>query len=132
MDTNFKLNYIIKELDKIKPFNKYMKQAVKERKEYYLETAHMLENVTEQQIEKFCFLAEVLREAEKLEKLNFAPKLLDKVTKLETHEYSPEQNKLHFKDKYISVPQAKTIAEAIAQIISNKSLDRLIKLNLEV
>lgn len=127
-----KLEYIQKELNNIKPFNKYMKQAVKERKEYYLETAHMLETVTEEQIKKFCFLAEVLRESEKLEKLNFAPKLLDKVIKLETHEYSPEQNKLHFKNHHINVPQAKTIAEAIAQIISNNSIDRLIKLNLEV
>lgn len=132
MDTNFKLNYIIKELDKIKPFNKYMKQAVKERKEYYLETAHMLETVTEEQIRKFCFLAEVLREAEKLEKLNFAPKLLDKVTKLETHQNAPELNRLHFKNHHINVPQAKTIAEAIAQIIENNSITSIIKLNLEV
>ena len=127
-----KLEYIQKELNNIKPFNKYMKQAVKERKQYYLDSANMLETVTEEQIEKFCFLAEVLREAEKLEKLNFAPKLLDKVTKLETHEYSPELNRLHFKNHHINVPQAKTIADAIAQIINNNSITSIIKLNLEL
>lgn len=127
-----KLEHIQKELNKIKPFNKYMKQAVKERKKYYLDTAHMLETVTEQQIEKFCFLAEVLREAEKLEKFTFAPKLLDKVIKLETHKYSPELNRLHFKNHHINVPQAKTIADAIAQIINNNSITSIIKLNLSL
>lgn len=127
-----KLEYIIKELNKIKPFNKYVKKAVAERLEYYNETAHMLETVTMEQIEKFCFLAEVLREAEKLEKLNFAPKLLDKVIKLEIYEYSPEQNKLHFKSHFITVPQAKTIAEAITQVIQNNSISSLIKLNLSL
>lgn len=127
-----KLEYIQKELDKIKPFNKYLKQAVKERKQYYLDSANMLETVTEEQIEKFCFLAEVLREAEKLEKLNFAPKLLDKVINLETHQNSPELNRLHFKNHHINVPQAKTIAEAIAQIIQNSSINSLVLLNLNI
>jgi L-lactate utilization protein LutC len=127
-----KLEYILKELNNIKPFNKYVKKAVAERIEYYNETAHMLETVTMEQIEKFCFLAEALREAEKLEKLNFAPKLLDKVVKLETHENAPELNLLHFKKHFITVPQAKTIAEAITQIIQSNSISSLIKLNLSL
>jgi hypothetical protein len=127
-----KLEYILKELNNIKPFNKYVKKAVTERIEYYNETAHLLETVTMEQIKKFCFLAEVLREAEKLEKLNFAPKLLDKVIKLEVYEYSPEQNKLHFKSHFIAVPQAKTIAEAITQVIQNNSISSLTKLNLSI
>lgn len=127
-----KLKYIQSELDKIKPFNKYMKQAVKERKQFYTDTAERLEAISIEKIEKHCFLAEVLREAEKLEKLNFAPKLLDKVTKLETHQNAPELNRLHFKNHHINVPQAKTIAEAIAQIINNNSITSIIKLNLEV
>jgi hypothetical protein len=127
-----KLEYILKELNNIKPFNKYVKKAVTERIEYYNETEHLLKTVTMEQIKKFCFLAEVLREAEKLEKLNFAPKLLDKVIKLEVYEYSPEQNKLHFKNHFIAVPQAKTIAEAITQIINNNSITGLTKINFEV
>lgn len=127
-----KLEYINKEIESLKPFNKYMKQAIKERKQFYKDKASLLEAITLENIKKYSFRAEVLKRAEVLEKFTFAPKLLDKVTKLETHEYSPELNRLHFKNHFITVPQAKTIAEAIAQIISNKSLDRLIKLNLEV
>ncbi len=127
-----KLEYINKEIESLKPFNKYMKQAIKERKQFYKDKASLLEAITIENIKKYSFKAEVLKRAEVLEKQIFAPKLLDKVTKLETHQNAPELNRLHFRNHHINVPQAKTIAEAIAQIISNKSLDRLIKLNLEV
>lgn len=127
-----KLEYINKEIESLKPFNKYMKQAIKERKQFYKDKASLLEAITLENIKKYSFRAEVLKRAEVLEKFTFTPKLLDKITKLETHEYSPEQNKLHFKNTYISVPQAKTIADAIAQIIQNNSITSIIKLNLEL
>lgn len=120
-----KLKYIINELNSIKPSNKYVSEAIKERVKYYNDTAHMLENVTEQQILNFCFLSEVLRKAEILEKQKFYKILINKAVKLERHEYAPELNKLHFKGRKIDTPKATTIVDAISQIISNSSLTSL-------
>ena len=117
-----KLKYIINELNSIKPSNKYISEAIKQQKQYYNDTAHMLENVTEQQILKFCFLSEVLRKAEIIEKQKFYKILLDKAIKLETHQNAPELNCIHFKRRKIDTPKATTITDAISQIISNTSL----------
>lgn len=117
-----KLKYIINELNNIKPSNKYVSEAIKERVKYYNDTAHMLENVTDEQILKFCFLSEVLRKAEILEKQKFYKILIDKAVKLERHEYAPELNKLHFKRRKIDTPKATTITDAISQIITTNSL----------
>lgn len=127
-----KLEYIIKEINNVRPFNKFISQAIQERKQFYTDTAERLENIPIEKIEKHCFLSEVLQQAENLEKLNFAPKLLDKVTKLETHQNAPELNRLHFRKHHINVPQAKTISEAIAQIIENSSINSLVLLNLNI
>jgi hypothetical protein len=117
-----KLKYIINELNSIKASNKYIFEAIKQQKQYYNDTAHMLENVTDEQILKFCFLSEVLRKAEILEKQKFYKILFDKAIKLETHQNAPELNKLHFKRRKIDTPKATTITDAITQIISNTSL----------
>lgn len=117
-----KLKYIINELNNIKPSNKYVSEAIKERVKYYNDTAHILENVTDEQILKFCFLSEVLRKAEILEKQKFYKILIDKAVKLERHEYAPELNKLHFKRRKIDTPKATTITDAISQIITTNSL----------
>ena len=117
-----KLKYIINELNNIKPSNKYVFEAIIERKQYYNDTAHMLENVTEKQIKDFCFLSEVLRKAEIIEKQKFYKILFNKAIKLETHQYAPELNKLHFKSRKIDTPKATTITDAITQIIYNNSL----------
>lgn len=117
-----KLKYIINELNNIKPSNRYVSEAIKERVKYYNDTAHMLENVTDEQILKFCFLSEVLRKAEILEKQKFYKILIDKAVKLERHEYAPELNKLHFKRRKIDTPKATTITDAISQIITTNSL----------
>ncbi len=117
-----KLKYIINELNNIKPSNKYVSEAIIERKQYYNDTAHMLENVTEKQIKDFCFLSEVLRKAEILEKQKFYKILFDKAIKLETHQNAPELNCIHFKRRKIDTPKATTITDAISQIISNTSL----------
>lgn len=120
-----KLKYIINELNNIKPSNKYVSEAVKDRIKYYKDSANMLENVSFEKIQRFSFLSEVLQKAENLEKLNFAPKLLDKVQRLEVHKYAPELNRLHFKSRHINVPKAVTISDAITQIINNSSLTSL-------
>ncbi len=120
-----KLKYIINELNNIKPSNKYVSEAVKDRIKYYNETANMLKNVSFEKIQRFSFLSEVLQKAENLEKLNFVPILLDKVQMLEVHKYAPELNRLHFKSRHVNVPQAKTIADAITQVINNSSLTSL-------
>lgn len=117
-----KLKYIINELSNIKPSNKYVSEAIKERVKYYNDTAHMLENVTDEQILKFCFLSEVLRKAEIIEKQKFYKILIDKAVKLETHQNAPELNKIHFKRRKIDTPKATTITDAISQIITTNSL----------
>jgi hypothetical protein len=120
-----KLNYIIKEIESLKPFNIYVKKAIKERKEFYISLSDKLEVVQIENIKKYNFKAEVLTRAEALEKQKYISKFLDIIVKLEVHAYAPEMNILHFKKHYIRVPQAKTIAEAIAQIINNNSLNSL-------
>jgi len=120
-----KLKYIINELNSIKASNKYIFEAIIERKQYYNDTAEQLENIPFETIKRYCFLSEVLRKAEILEKQKFIPKLLDKVVRLETHQFAPELNKIHFKNHHINVPQATTITDAITQIISNTSLTTL-------
>lgn len=132
MDTTFKLEYIIKEINNVRPFNKFISQAIQERKQFYTDTAERLEVIPIENIKKYSFRAEVLKRAEVLEKFTFAPKLLDKVIKLETHQNAPELNRLHFRNHHINVPQAKTIAEAIAQIIQNSSINSLVLLNLNI
>lgn len=117
-----KLKYIINELNNIKASNKYVYEAIKERVKYYNYTAHMLENVTDEQILNFCFLSEVLRKAEIIEKQKFYKILIDKAVKLETHQNAPELNKLHFKRRKIDTPKATTIVDAITQIITTNSL----------
>jgi hypothetical protein len=127
-----KLNYIIKEINNIRPFNKFISQAIQERKQFYKDTSERLENISIEKIKKHCFLSEVLEQSENLEKQNLALKLLDKVVRLETHQNAPELNKIHFKNHHINVPQAKTIAEAIAQIIQNNTINSLKLLNLNI
>jgi hypothetical protein len=127
-----KLNYIISEIESLQPFNTYMKKAIKERKKFYINLSDKLEEIPMENIKKYNFRAEVLKKAEALEKHKFIPKLLNKVVRLETHQYAPELNKIHFKNHYINVPQAKTIAEAITQIINNNSITALTKINFEV
>jgi hypothetical protein len=117
-----KLNYIIKEIESLKPFNIYVKKAIKERKEFYNNTADNLENIPFETIKRYCFLSEVLRKAEIIEKQKFYKILLNKAIKLETHQNAPELNKLHFKRRKIDTPKATTITDAISQIISNTSL----------
>ncbi len=123
-----KLEYIIKELNNIKAFNKYMLKAIKDRKEFYTNNCEKLESISFEKIEKHSFLSEVLQQTENLEKIKFSSKLLKKVVKIETHAYAPELNLLHFKNHHIKTPQAKTIAEAITQIINNNSLTSLNKM----
>lgn len=117
-----KLKYIINELNNIKPSNKYVSEAIKERVKYYNDTAHMLENIPFETIKRYCFLSEVLRKAEILEKQKFYKILIDKAVKLETHQNAPELNKLHFKKRKIDTPKATTITDAITQIITTNSL----------
>jgi hypothetical protein len=120
-----KLNYIISEIESLKPFNIYVKKAIKERKEFYISLSDKLEELPLENIKKYNFRAEVLKKAEALEKQKYISKFLDILVKLEVHAYAPEMNILHFKKHYIRVPQAKTISEAIAQIINNNSLNSL-------
>jgi hypothetical protein len=117
-----KLKYIINELNSIKPSNKYVSEAIKERKEFYNNTAEQLENIPFETIKRYCFLSEVLRKAEIIEKQKFYKILLNKAIKLETHQNAPELNKLHFKRRKIDTPKATTITDAITQIITNTSL----------
>lgn len=117
-----KLKYIINELNSIKPSNKYISEAIKERKEFYTNTADKLENIPFETIKRYCFLSEVLRKAEIIEKQKFYKILFDKAIKLETHQNAPELNSLHFKRRKINTPKATTITDAITQIITNTSL----------
>lgn len=117
-----KLKYIINELNSIKSSNKYVSEAIKERKEFYINTIDKLENIPFETIKRYCFLSEVLRKAEILEKQKFYKILIDKAVKLETHQNAPELNKLHFKGRKIDTPKATTITDAISQIITTNSL----------
>jgi hypothetical protein len=122
-----KLELIINSINNIKPNNqRFFIKAKKERIKFYSENLEKIEKLSDEQILNFSFFNEIFDLAENLEKIDYFNKYkYSKIISLEYHEYSPEQNKLHFKKSFINVPYCKTIAEAIINIIKSQSLEQI-------
>lgn len=97
------LNKIVERINKIKG----NKEAKKDSINYYTESKDRLKNLSKNDIDNFDFEAEVKRNQQKYIELK-------KVEKLERHAYSPELNKLWFKDgTFKKVPGCTTIRKAV-------------------
>lgn len=128
MENIEKFNLITQKINSIKNSNKYIKEAKKEKINFYFDKIKELENMGIEIIEKHNFLAEILNAAFTIEKLNYFSKYKYKlIDKLEKHEYSPEQNKIYFRNmkSYIKIPNITTIEKAICFIIINQSLQQI-------
>ncbi len=96
-----KLRYILNQITKVKSFKgseKYTSKAMANRCVFYREQMERLENMDFEEIKKYDFAKEVLLLAHKREKEDVIKKIEKLVYRLEIHEYSPEQNIIHFKN----------------------------------
>lgn len=121
-----KINLVIEKINSVYSSNKFINKAKKHKIKLYKERVFELEKLNTDFIQKFDFKGEVLNFAFYLEKLDYFKKYkFKKISKLETHNYSPEQNKLHFGSKYINVKNCFTIEKAIEFIVLNQSLEQI-------
>ena len=123
-----KFNLIAQKISSIKNSNRYIKEAKKQKISFYSDRIKDLENMEIETIEKHDFLLEIINASFTIEKLNYFSRYKYKlIDKLEKHEYSSEQNKIHFRNmkSYIKVPNITTIEKAICFIINNQSLEQI-------
>jgi hypothetical protein len=123
-----KVNLITQKISSIKNSNRYIKEAKKEKINFYSDRIKDLENMEIETIEKHNFLIEIINASLIIEKLNYFSRYKYKlIDKLEKHEYSPEQNKIYFRNmkSYIKIPNINTIEKAIIFIINNQSLEQI-------
>lgn len=121
-----KLNLVIKKINSVYSSNKFINKAKKHKIKLYKERINDLEKLNLDFIQKFDFKSEVLNFMFYLEKLEYFKKYkFKKITNLEIHNYSPEQNKLHFGNKYITVKNCFTIEKSIEFIVLNQSLEQI-------
>lgn len=121
-----KYNIVTQKINSVYSKNKFINKAKKDKIKLYKERINDLEKLNLEIIEKFDFASEVLEYMFYIEKLDYFKKhKYKKITKLETHNYSPEQNKLHFGNKYINTKNCFTIEKAIQFIVFNQSLEQL-------
>ena len=109
--------------------SKYLEKAKKQRIEFYTNSLDMVNTLSTELIEKHNFKIEILDSIELIEKTElFFKKIYPKIDKLEIHKYSPEQNKLIFKNNSIlKIPGIDTIEKACSYLISNLSLEQIQK-----
>ena len=121
-----KFNIVTQKINSVYSTNKFINKAKKDIIKLYKERINDLEKLNIDIIEKFDFASEVLEYMFYIEKLDYFKKhKYKKITKLEIHNYSPEQNKLHFGNKYISVKNCFTIEKAIQFVVFNQSLEQI-------
>ena len=100
MNSNLKL--IISLISEIKETNKNIKEAKQQKIKFYKNKIDKLNTFNEEQIKNNNFKAEILNASLIIEKLNYFEKYKYKlIDRLEKHEYSPEQNKLYFRNSKI-------------------------------
>lgn len=122
-----KLDYIIKEINLTPNYIKQIKEAKREKIEYYNSNKLELKNIDSKKILKHNFQAEVIARAEQIEKLETFEALYDNdIIGLEKHIFAPELNKLlisnHPQTIEIPTPQQTTISEAKKYIRDNYAL----------
>ena len=122
------LELVISLISEIKETNKNIKEAKEQKIKFYKNKIEQLNTFNSEQIKTHNFKAEILNAALTIKKLNYFEKYKYKlIDKLERHEFSPEQNKLYFRNSeiYIKVPYKTEIEKAIIYIIESQSLEQI-------
>lgn len=122
------LNIVTDLINSVKNTNKFIIKAKKEKIKFYKDRANDIEKMDIEKIKSHDFKVEILNAAITIEKLNYFSRYKYKlIDKLEKHEYSPEQNKIYFRNmkSYIKIPNITSIEKAISFIINNQSLDQI-------
>jgi hypothetical protein len=125
---NKNLELVISLISEIKETNKNIKEAKEQKIKFYKNKIEQLNTFNSEQIKTHNFKAEILNASLIIEKLNYFEKYKYKlIDKLEKHEYSPEQNKLYFRNSkiYIKIPYKTEIHQAITYIIESQSLEQI-------
>jgi hypothetical protein len=125
---NKNLELVISLISEIKETNKNIKEAKEQKIKFYKNKIQQLNTFNSEQIKTHNFKAEILNASLIIEKLNYFEKYKYKlIDKLEKHEYSPEQNKLYFRNSkiYIKIPYKTQIDQAITYIIESQSLEQI-------
>jgi len=122
-----KLDYIIKEINLTPNYIKQIKEAKREKIDYYTSNKLELKNIDGKKILKHNFQSEVIARAEQIEKLETFEALYDNdIIGLEKHIFAPELNKLLISNYpqtiEIPTPQQTTISEAKKYIRDNYAL----------
>jgi hypothetical protein len=123
---NFEL--ITEKINSIKNTNKFIIKAKKEKLQFYFNRIDDINNMDFNKIEKHDFKAEILSASINIKKLDYFSKYKYKfIDKLEIHEFSPELNKIYFRNMnlYIKIPNITSIETAIQYIIVNQSLEQI-------
>lgn len=122
------LTLVINLISEIKETNKNIKKAKTEKIKFYENLEDRVNALSWDRIKDHDFNSEIIGASLTIQKLDYFKtykyKLMDK---LETHRYSPEQNRLYFRNgtSYISVPNKTEIYSAISHIITTQSFDQI-------
>ena len=130
---NAKLSYITLEVLNLPTYNKYFTEAKNNIVYYYERQKEKLLEISWEQIEKFNYMQQVDKEADKLEKQKYIDRLINNSIGIEKHIFAPEINKLiigGLKGGYISTPSCCTNVE-VFNFLLNKSRVQLINLCLQ-
>jgi len=118
--------YVQKQIKSTSGSDTYIRKAKKERLDFYNSNIEKVNQMDFEKVKAHSFIAEVVRRAEQLRKLALLPKIKKQVVKLETHSFAPELNVLHFtKNRFLKVPQCKTIESALTFTIQTLSVEYL-------
>lgn len=124
-----KISLISNKINAINATDKFIKQAKKQRLQFYNDNILRLDQLSTEQINNYNFRSEVINHAYNLRKMALLPKIMKQVIKLELHIYAPELNKLHLsKGRFIAVPQKTTIEAALSSIIDKMTFKQLVEL----
>lgn len=130
---NAKLSFITLEVLNLPTYNKYFKEAKNNIIYYYEKQKEKLLEISWEQIEKFNYMQQVDKEADKLEKQKYIDSLIKNSIGIEKHIFAPELNKLligGLKRGYINTPSCCTNVE-VFNFLLKKSRVQLINLCLQ-
>jgi len=130
---NSKLSFITLEILNLPNYNKYFKEAKNNVVYYYEKQKEKLLEISWEQIEKFNYMQQVDKEADKLEKQKYINSLIKNSIGIEKHIFAPELNKLligGIKGGYINTPTCCTNVE-VFNFLLKKSRVQLINLCLQ-
>lgn len=127
---NAKLSYITLEIINLPTYNKYFTEAKNNVIYFYEKQKIKLLEISWTQVEKFNYLQQVDKEADKLEKQKYIDIILKNSVGIEKHIFAPEINKLiigGIKGGYINTPNCCTNVE-VFHFLLKETRSKLINL----